>query len=155
MTRRDASLAWLAYKIEGRGGSEVWQEVFGVANFTGRRVLPCFTHLIFYFSGDFSLISSILNIFGGRFSHFRHFSDSAIRLTSTAEVTLYYDPSKMSTQAGQLGPRAYRIFHFCPACGFRILGKACFTQIMLKYCRGTVHGTHRTHRTHGRGGTHR
>jgi hypothetical protein len=39
--------------------------------------------------------------------------------------------SQTSTEAPQLGLRGYRIFHFCPACGFRILYRACLTQMEL------------------------
>ena len=113
------------------------------------RVFACFPGSVFPFSGDFCPIWSILVIFGGRFSTLQRFFNFEVRYTRAEDPTLYYSPSETSTEARQLGPRAYRIFYFCPACGFRILGKACFTQIMLKYCRGTVHGTHRTRHTHG------
>ena len=33
---------------------------------------------------------------------------------------MYYRSSETSLQAGQLGPRGYRIFQFCPACVFGI-----------------------------------
>jgi hypothetical protein len=103
---------------------------------------------------------SISAIFGSGFSLFCLFSNLPIRYTRAEEVTLYYDPSETSTEAPQLGPRACRIFDFCPACGFRILCKACFTKTVLEYSQEVLmvprrtHPTDPTHATHPTDPTH-
>jgi hypothetical protein len=99
-----------------------------------------FTGVDFEFSVDFSRFWSISNIFGGRFSLFLSFFNFQVRYTRTEEVTLYYCSSENCFKAGQLGPRAYRISQFCPACGFRILCKACFTKMVFEYSQQLLVG---------------
>jgi hypothetical protein len=68
--------------------------------------------------GRFCPISPKMAFFGPRFSRFRLFSNFVIRYTRTEDGTLMYSSSPTRVKAPQLGPRGYRIFHFCPACVF-------------------------------------
>jgi hypothetical protein len=62
-----------------------------------------------------------------------------------------YCSSQKGFKAPQLGPRAYRIWKVCPACGFGIKPLVSFGPIDLRgrreYCREHIlnTGTHRTH----------
>jgi hypothetical protein len=74
----------------------------------GDEVLPVNTGSFFHFSGDFSWFWTISGIFGGRFSCFRRFFESEVRYTRTENPRLMYSSSRMSFEAPQLGPSAYR-----------------------------------------------
>jgi hypothetical protein len=80
------------------------------------------------------------------FSLFFHFRR---RYTRAEEVTLYYRSSQKGFKAPQLGPRAYRILRFCPACGFGIKPLVSLGPIVFECCREHIPdiGTHRTHAT--------
>jgi hypothetical protein len=77
-----------------------------------------FRGLFFHFWVVFCLFWSISSHFWGRFSTFRLFFKFQIRYTRAEDGTLMYSSSQTQFKAPQLGPRAYRIFRFCPACGF-------------------------------------
>jgi hypothetical protein len=72
----------LAYPIEGRGGSGVWEEVFGVANFGGCLKTRYFAASLFQFSSDFGHFWSISAIFESHFSLFHRFCSFQTRYTS-------------------------------------------------------------------------
>jgi hypothetical protein len=99
---------------------------------------------------DFGLFLAILVDFGHfwtsffPFSLFFHFRR---RYTRAEEVTLYYRSSQKGFKAPQLGPRAYRILRFCPACGFGIKPLVSLGPIVFECCREHIPdiGTHRTH----------
>jgi hypothetical protein len=75
----------------------------------------------------------ILGIFWAHFSVFLFFSSLEARVSKATKSRLMYSSSRNKVKAPQLGPRGYRIFHSCPACGFRILCKACFTKMLSEY----------------------
>jgi hypothetical protein len=85
----------------------------------------------FPFLDDFGRFWTISGIFGPDFSVFLFFSSLEARVSKATKSRLMYSSSRNKVKAPQLGPRGYRIFHSCPACGFTILYRACLAQIEL------------------------
>jgi hypothetical protein len=82
-----------------------------------------FRGLFFHFWAVFCLFWSILakiTIFWALFFLFSLFFHFRRRYTRTEEGRLCKCSVEKGFKAGQLGPRAYRIFHSCPGCGFAL-----------------------------------
>jgi hypothetical protein len=106
--------------------------LFRVADFRDAIESPYSLGPLFPFSVDFHRFGSIWTIFWGSFSQFAYFYGLATRYTRTPTPRLMYSPSENKVEAPQLGPRGYRIFHFCPACGFRIKPLVSFGPIGIR-----------------------
>jgi hypothetical protein len=78
------------------------------------------TRGLFEISGRFGPVSVDFGHFWASFFLFSLFFNFDARVSNASKSRMMYCPSEKGFKAGQLGPRGYRIFYFCPACGFGI-----------------------------------
>jgi hypothetical protein len=111
-------------------GGGVWSCEFG-----GQLTFACFSGAVLGSFCRFLRILADFEDFWASFFLFSLFSTFSRRYTRTEEVRLMYSPSKVHCQAGQLGPRGYRIWKVCPACGFALKPLVSLAPIVVEYSR--------------------